>query len=199
MGALIPLIVLLIFAIVFFITYPILKRKFVYKNYNVLCSKKIRRIADKKGYKIVSDFNLDFYGENDKKIDNILIGKKYIYIFSYYLFKGDVKGTIDNNSWILEKRGDQGCEYIDNISCDLSEKNRVFSSKINANPELIMPIAIINNDCEIKVNGINNNNTFVVHYSYLKKLIKNLESRDIANLDSELIENQLEIFKNENR
>ena len=98
----------------------------------------------------------------------------------------------------MEKRRDKTNEYIDNISNQLCEKTRVFSEKISANPELILPIAILNNDCAINVNGINNNNTFVIHYSSLKKLIKNLESRDIADIDSEKEKNIYENLVNEN-
>ena len=116
-----------------------------------------------------------------------------------YYYEGYVKGDAENNSWIFTKRHSEDTEYIDNISNQLSEKTRVFSSKISANPELIMPIAIVNNECEIRVDGINDNNTFIIHYSSLKKLIKKLELRDIANLDVEEIENQFEFLQNENR
>lgn len=199
MGLLIALIILLVLAVVFFISYPILKRKFVAKKYNVLIDKKVRAISTKNNLKFLSNVRLNFYSQEKGKIDHIIFGKKYIYILANFYFDGDIKGTIDNNSWILEKRGDNGCEYIDNISYDLSEKNRVFSSKINANPELIVPIAIVNNECEIKVNGINNNNTFVVHYSSLKKLIKKLESRNLPDLDQNQLQNEYENLSNENK
>lgn len=199
MGLLIALIILLVVAVVFFISYPILKRKFVAKKYNVLIDKKVRAISTKNNLKFLSNIRLNFYNREKGKIDHIIFGKKYIYILANFYFDGDIKGTIDNNSWILEKRGDNGCEYIDNISYDLSEKNRVFSSKINANPELIVPIAIVNNECEIKVNGINNNNTFVVHYSSLKKLIKKLESRNLPDLDQNQLQNEYENLSNENK
>lgn len=198
MGWLIALIILLVLAIVFFVTFPFIKRKIVAKNYNVFCSKKIEAIAMKNNYQFLTDLKLTNFSGEEIKIDHILFGKKYIYILSNYLFDGDIKGTSKNNSWILEKRGNEGCEYIDNISDDLSRKNGVFSSKINANPELIVPVAIVNNDCEINVVGINDNNTFVVHYSSLKKLIKKLESRPISDLDSEKLKNIYENLQNGN-
>ena len=197
MGLLIALILLLVLAIVFFITFPLLKRKIISKNYNVFCNKKLKAIASKNHYKYLTNLNLNFYSKEDVKIDHILFGKKYLYILTNYYFDGDIKGTVENNSWILEKRSDKTCEYIDNISNQLSEKNRVFSEKISANPELIIPIAIVNNDCEIKVNGINNNNTFVVHYSSLKKLIKKIELRSIPDLSLEQAENLYESLQNE--
>lgn len=199
MGLLIALIVLLVLAIVFFVTFPILKRNIVSKNYNIFCSKKVKAIATKNHYNFLTNLNLTFYNNEELGIDHILFGEKYIYILMNFFFDGDIKGTADNNSWILEKNHDQGCEYIDNISNQISEKIGVFSAKIGANPELIIPIAIVNNDCLIKVNGINNNNTFVVHYFSLKKLIKKLELRDIAKLDAEKIENIYENLKNEIR
>lgn len=199
MGLLIALILLLIIAIVFFVTYPIVKGKIVTKKYGDFCSKKVKSIADKNGFKFLTNLKLVSFNREELGIDHILFGKKYIYILSNYQFNGDIKGTPDNNSWILLKRHNKGCEYIDNISNQLSEKTRVFSSKISANPELIMPIAIVNNECEIRVDGINDNNTFVIHYSSLKKLIKKLEFRDIKNLDVEEVENQYELLKNENR
>lgn len=198
MGLLIALIILLVLAIVFFISFPIFRRKIIRKKYDVFCSKKIRTIAKKNNLLFITNLKLTNYSGEEIKIDHILFGKKYIYILIDYYFNGDIKGTSENNSWILEKRHDEGCEYIDNISNDLSGKNRVFSEKITANPELIIPISIVNNDCEIKVNGINNNSTFVVHYSSLKKLIKKLESRDITNLDDEQIKNIYENLKNGN-
>ncbi len=198
MGLLIALVILLVLAIVFFITFPIIKRKIIAKKYNIFCSKKIGSIAKKNNLLFLTNLRLSNYSGEEINIDHILFGKKYIYILINYFFNGDIKGTSENNSWILEKRHDEGCEYIDNISNDLTGKNGVFSEKITANPELIIPIAIVNNDCEIKVNGINNNNTFVVHYSSLKKLIKKLESRSIANLDCEQTKNIYESLENGN-
>lgn len=192
MGLLIALILLLVLAIVFFVTFPILKRKIISKKYNAFCCKKLMSIAKKNNYKYLTNLKLIFYTKEEVKIDHILFGKKYVYILTNYYFDGDIKGTIENNSWILEKRHENTSEYIDNISNQLSEKNRVFSEKISANPELIIPIAIVNNDCEIKVNGINNNNTFVVHYSSLKKLIRKIESRLIPDLSTEQVENLYE-------
>ena len=198
MGLLIVLILLLILAVVFFITYPILKGKIITKKYNAFCAKKIRTISSKNGYQFLSNLKLSFFNGEELGINHVIFGKKYIYILTNFLFNGDIKGTSDNNSWILNKRRNEGCEYIDNISKQLSEKRGVFSAKITANPELIIPIAIINNDCEIKVEGINNNSTFVVHYSSLKRLIKKLESRDIPDLDNEQVENVYQNLRNEN-
>lgn len=198
MGLLIALIILLVLAVVFFITYPIFRKKIIGKKYDVFCAKKIKAISVKNNYKFLVDLSLSFFNSTELGIDHIIFGKKYIYILTNYFFDGDIKGTSDNNSWILNKRHNEGSEYIDNISNQLSEKRGVFSSKIAANPELIIPIAIINNDCEIMVSGINNNSTFVIHYSSLKKLIKKLESRDIANIDEEQMENLYQNIKNEN-
>ena len=197
MGLLIALILLLVLAIVFFIAFPILRRKIISKKYNSFCCKKLMSIAKKNNYKYLTNLKLNFYTKEEIKIDHILFGKKFIYILTDYYFDGDIKGTIENNSWILEKRHENTCEYIDNISNQLCEKTRVFSEKISANPELITSIAIVNNDCEIKVNGINNNNTFVVHYSSLKKLIKKIESRSIPDLSSEQVENLYENLRDE--
>lgn len=198
MGLLIVLIILLILAVIFFITYPILRGKIIAKKYDAFCAKKIKTISSKNNYKFLTDLSLSSFNNLELGIDHIIFGKKYIYILTNYFFNGDIKGTSDNNSWILTKRHNEGTEYIDNISMQLSEKRGVFSSKIAANPELIIPVAIINNECEIKVNGINNNSTFVVHYSSLKKLIKKLEARDVANLDEDQVENQYQNIKNEN-
>ncbi|MBQ0008858.1 MAG: hypothetical protein KBS97_01060 [Firmicutes bacterium] len=198
MGLLFALILLLVLAVVFFITYPILSRKIITKKYDVFCAKKIKTISTKNGYKFLTDLSLSSFNKLELGIDHIIFGKKYIYILTNYMFDGDIKGASDNNSWILKKSHNQGSEYIDNISLQLSEKRGVFSSKIAANPELIIPVAIVNNNCEIRVEGINNNSTFVIHYSSLKKLIKKLESRDVANLDEEQVEIQYQNIKNEN-
>lgn len=198
MKLLIALIVLLILAVVFFITYPIVRGKIIAKKYSSFCAKKIKTISNKNNFKFLSNLKLSFFNNEELGINHIIFGKKYIYILTEYLFDGDIKGLSDNNSWIYEKRHNKGCEYIDNISNQLSEKRGVFSAKITANPELIIPIAIINNDCEIKLSGVNDNSTFMVHYSALKKLIKKLESRNIANLDEEQVENKYQNIKNEN-
>lgn len=198
MELLITLIILLVLAIVFFVTYPIIKRKIVAKKYNDFCSRKIKAIASKNGLKYLTNLKLSFFNQNELGIDHILFGKKYFYILSNYYYDGYIKGTAKDNSWIYTKRRSNETEYIDNISEQLSEKTGVFSSKITANPELIVPIAILNNECEIRVSGINKNNTFVVHYSSLKKLIKNLESRNIENLDLKQIKNKYEILREEN-
>ena len=197
MELLITLIIALILAVIFFAFYPIVKRKILSKKYSYFCSRKIRKIASKNDYLFLTNLNLVFYSSGKAGIDHILFGKKYIFILSNYYIDGDIKGTIENNSWILEKRRDKTNEYIDNISNDLSEKSMVFSQKINVNQEIIIPIAIINNECEINVQGINKNNTFVVHYSSLNKLIKKIDSRTIGNLYFDQVKSIYENLKDE--
>lgn len=199
MTLLIVLIILFILSIAFFVCFPFVKRNIIFKKYNSFCTRKVKAIAKKYNLRYLTDINLYTFNNENIGINSILFGKKYIYIMSNYYMSGDIEGNNNFNSWTLKKRRGNGVEYIDNISNQLSEKTRVFSIKFGIDSELIMPIAIVNNDCEIKVNGINQNNTFIIHFSSFKKLIENLEKRNLVNLNEDQVELKYETIKNENR
>ena len=197
MTAFIILIVLLVLAVIFFITYPFIKVRIISENYSYFCNKKIKKIADKNNVNFLTDLKLENYNKEKLGIDSIIFGKKYIYIISNLYYDGEIKGDVKNNSWMFIKRGEKSAHYIDNLTDNLSEKTRGFCEKINANPELIVSIGLLNNECFFNIEEPNSANTFIVRYSSLKKLIRQLEERDIKSLDENLLETEYQKLKEE--
>lgn len=190
MTAFIILIVLLIIAVIFFVAYPFIRIKIISENYNYFCNKKIKKIAIKNDVNFLTNLKLENYNKEKLGIDSIIFGKKYIYIISNFYYDGEIKGDIKNNSWMFIKRGEKTAHYIDNLTDNLSEKTRGFCEKINANPELIVSIGLLNNECYFNIEEPNSPNTFIVRYSSLKKLISQLEEREIKSLDENLLEKE---------
>ena len=192
------LLILLCLAIIFFITYPIFKRRLLSRNFNNFCNKKIAYISKRNKFKFLNNLNLENFNSEKLGIDNIILGNKYIYIISNYYYDGVVKGELEDNSWNYFKKSSLNSVYVDNLYKKAKQIVDEFTSLIHVNQGLIIQISLISNECDFQVKNTNSQSSFVIHYSYLKRLIKKLESRNIASIGNENINACYEEIKKQN-
>lgn len=192
------LLILLVIAIAFFITYPIVKRLVLPEKFNVFCERIIRRFAKRNKYHLVNESRLLNFDSKQLKIDHVLFGKKYIYIIHDACLMGEVKGSLEDSSWLYKKYGERVSNYVDNL-VDVSNENiRDFAGIIGVNAEIIVAICIIPNECDFQIKGTNSTNVNVVHFSSVKRLIKNLESQNIGELNQERLDESYKTLKEKN-
>lgn len=192
------LVFLLALAIIFFVTYPKIKRNILPSKFNDYCSKKISKIAKKNNYLLIEKFNEQNFTQKDFKINHVLFGKKYIYLISDYCLIGSIEGEGSNQSWIFRNREDKSSSYIDNLNYASDENIRDFAGIFNAKSEIFIKINIVPNECNLFINSINKENSYVVQFSNLKSLISKIEGKNVSNLDEEELHKHFEIISSKN-
>lgn len=198
MPGFILLCILLVLAIVFFIGFPIYKRKILAEKYNDFCKRKIERICIKNNYKILNNLDVQNYDLQNLKIDHVVFGKKFIYLINDYYLNGDVTGDKKDNSWVYYNRVKKSTHYINNLNI-VGEKNiQDFAGIFNTNPDILLSISVIPNECRFSVKDANKPSSYVSNYWMVKKIIKYLERSKINDLNNKQLVEIFELIRSKN-
>lgn len=181
---------LLILFLIFAIIYPIEKRKILSNKFNKYCDKKINKICLKKSYFKITNFNLNI----NRKINQIILGNKYIYLISNFPLFGLISGDKKNNSWLYSKSGEKQNVYLDNLTFQGNKVIQEFASIFNINESVIVNVSLIPNECEIQVKDVNNPNNFIIHYGSIKRFLRIYENRKITPLNKDQLERYFNII-----
>lgn len=192
------LLILLVLAITFFITYPIIKRLVLPEKFNLLCGRKIGRIAIRNKIHFLNNPKFQNYVTKPEKIDHILFGKKFIYLINDYCLLGEVNGSLKDSSWRYTKYREKSSSYIDNLVNSSNKNIQDFAGIINVNPEFIVSICVIPNECFLTVEGENSTRVAIVHYSSVNKVIKHFENLEIDDLNIEQFEQTYNLLNERN-
>ena len=115
------------------------------------------------------------------------------------MYKGFVKGEINDNSWVYYNTVTKKSSYINNLSM-ISDKNlQDFAGILGINADPIVSICLVPNECDFSIRELGNDRKMVVHYSSLNKKIKELEQRNIGSLNEQQIYEQYASIKERNK
>ena len=176
--------VLLIVAIIYFFIYPLIRKKYMYRNFKYVYYKKIAKITEYNDYLLVNNVNLrnneDLIISN---INHIMLGKKYIYIIKDRYYRGAINGNKEDDIWYFFDEKNNKKEISNPMKRNEERiKNLCVLTKID--PKLCISIVLINDDCVIKdPKSLYSNNSFIISCKGLNKLIKSLEKRNVKQID----------------
>ena len=168
-----------------FIAIPVVhiyhKRQFKHYYY-----KKIYHIALYNDYYLVNDFVFKLDSKHNTVVDHLLFGNKFIYVLQDYYFEGDLTGSASDPDLVLiSKTGDKN--YVDNPYATFNKLLSRLSTATGINTDLMVGIAVVNNDCRMKINTPSKQ-FFMIQRNKLPKLIKTIENRDIGNINAEKLQ-----------
>lgn len=181
-------ITLLVLLILFLILYPIFKRKYMYRNFKVVYYKKIKSIAEKNDYLLLNNLIIKDKDISLCQIDHILFAKKYIYVIKDRFYRGAISGQKGDNIWLFFSNKDEKTEIHNPL---LVNKKRIetLANKTGISMDFFVSIVVVNNDCVLKnPKELNSKRNFIVASKNLDKLIKDIEKRDIKELDQEMLD-----------
>ena len=191
--------VLLILFVVAFVLFFIFLRKMDKKTFRKFCEKKVKRIAKRSKLLAIENLNILNYQREKVDVDQVIFGKKYIYIITDVLLKGFVKGETNDNSWVHYDTMTKKSRYIPNLSKYSDQNIREFAEILGLSNDPIVAICLIPNECDFSIKSLENNKKMVVHYSALTKKIKEFESQDIGSFNEEQIYEQYKSIKERNK
>lgn len=184
---LITIIVIGIVAI-FLIALPFVKQRYAVKNFQKVYYKRIRKIADINDYYLINNLVIKNNNQLVCRIDHVLFGDKYIYVIKDRYYRGAISGKKEDATWLFY--ANDGHKYeIDNPMRINEKRLEKLSLITQIDPSFFISIVLINDNCAVKDNeDLNKENSFLVSKKNLRKLVKNIEKRNVKNMDQKQLE-----------
>ena len=122
------------------------------------------------------------------RIDHVLFGDKYIYVIKDRYYRGAISGKKEDSTWFFYSNQKKQFE-MDNPMAMNEKRLEKLSLVTNIDKSFFISILVINDNCVVKnANELNKNNSFIVSKKNLRKLIKNIEKRNVKNMDQKQLE-----------
>ena len=182
--ALIFILLLLLFLIIF----PFAKRHYNFKNFQKIYYKEIRKIAEINDYYLINNLVIKNNNQLICRIGHVLFGDKYIYVIKDRYYRGAISGKKEDSTWFFYSNQKKQFE-MDNPMAMNEKRLEKLSLVTNIDKSVFISILVINDNCVVKnANELNKNNSFIVSKKNLRKLIKNIEKRNVKNMDQKQLE-----------
>lgn len=182
--ALIFILLLLLFLIIF----PFAKRHYNFKNFQKIYYKEIKKIAEINDYYLINNLVIKNNNQLICRIDHVLFGDKYIYVIKDRYYRGAISGKKEDSTWFFYSNQKKQFE-MDNPMAMNEKRLEKLSLVTNIDKSFFISILVINDNCVVKnANELNKNNSFIVSKKNLRKLIKNIEKRNVKNMDQKQLE-----------
>ena len=172
--------VLLGIAIVSTIAFPYVYRHVYQNKYHQIYGRKIYHLAMRKDYYLIHQLTLNSHDNSRFVVDHLMFGDKYIYVFYDFYCDADLYGKSTDNSLLI--KGKKNNSYTDNPVLLAKQKMRELSVLTNLDESLFIPIALVNDSCNI----INYDDNYTLVYARkLKKAIEYYENQNVKPLNQE--------------
>ena len=182
-----------------FVVFLVVIRRMDSKTFTKYCEGRIRRFAKHNKLLAIDKLNILNYSREKLEANHVIFGKKYIYLITDLMVKGFVKGDVNDNSWVYFNKNTKKTHYLSNLS-KVSDKNiQEFAGILGINPDPIVAICLVPNECDFSIKQLGSDHKMVVHYSSFARKIKELEKRPIGSLNEEQIYEQYKAIKERNR
>lgn len=183
-------VILLLLFLAVAVIYPLIRKKFMYKNFRLIYYKKIHALVLKNDYFLLN--NIVLKNDNDivlAHIDHIVFANKYIYVIRDRYFKGALSGEKDDNIWIFSTKKIER-EEIENPLMKNDKRIDKLCELSKISKDLIISLVLVNNDCLIKnEENLNSKKSYIVHLKELNKLIKKIEKKStLGDIDQKSLE-----------
>ena len=174
--------------LLFLIIFPFAKRHYNFKNFQKIYYKEIRKIAEINDYHLINNLVIKNNNHLICRIDHVLFGDKYIYVIKDRYYRGAISGKKEDSTWFFYSNQKKQFE-MDNPMAMNEKRLEKLSLVTNIDKSFFISILVINDNCVVKnANELNKNNSFIVSKKNLRKLIKNIEKRNVKNMDQKQLE-----------
>ena len=173
---------IVVFALSFFFIFLPLRERHIKNHFKEYCYKQIYKVAFDEDYYLINNFTFKVDGKT-VCIDHILFGNKYFYVIIDNYLPGDLIGNENDKSLILIDRHNQKF-YTENQFQTCKALMDYLKAKTGIGKDLLIGIAIVNNDCKVGVES-NSKQFYIIQRNKFKKLVKAIESREVAKINQQ--------------
>ena len=171
--------IVVITLLVLFVILPS-KERYIKNHFQEYCYKEIYRLAFNEDYYLINNltFKVDY---KSVCIDHVLFGNKYFYVIIDTYLPGDLIGKENDKSLILIDNHNQK-HYTENQFLTCKALIDCLKAKTGIDKELLIGIAIVNNDCKVGVES-DSKQLYIIQRNKFKKLVKAIESREVGKIN----------------
>lgn len=168
-------------AILFFALFPFIQRKIYLKNPKKAYWRSIYRLAMDYDYYLINNLTLQNVDNKKLVIDHLLFGDKYLYLIYDVYYDGAVKYKREDNSWLYYYgRGNKiNQQYVTNPLLANNKRLKKLAVQTCLDEQYFISIILVNDDCLIEEINEINGNEFLLKKKHLKKIINEIESRNV--------------------
>ena len=151
-------------------------------------------------YYLINELSLKLNDDTLVNIDHLLLANKYLFLISDYYFEGTVENKIKDRSWIYYY-GDYkkpNKMIIDNPMMVNDKRVKKYLKFTKFDKSFVISVVVVNNDCKINELANNDNDSYVVKIKNLEKLVKEIEARDVGEIDQMQLSNVVNELANRN-
>lgn len=134
----------------------------------------------RKDYYLIHKLTLKSHDNSVLVIDHLMFADKFIYVFYDFYCEADLYGKSTDNSFLV--KGKKNYSYTDNPVLLAKKHMKELAMLIDFDESLFVPIALVNNSCNIISYDDNNS---LVYVRKLKDVIRFYESKDVDPLNQE--------------
>ena len=163
-------------------------KKFLRRHYfRHYMGRKIYQIAHDNDYLLLQNLVLKVDNEHYAKFDHILFGNKYFYCICDKSYKGDVIGSYRDEIWQIytSETNHQGIKNPLRVN---QRRVEHFSLVTGIDKEMLINIVVVNDDSLCSCIGLRSESVYICKASELKKLIYELESRNVPPFEDHELE-----------
>lgn len=180
---------ILILSAIFFLIYPIIYRYNLKKNFIATYGKSIYKFVYKEDYYLINRLILSHADGTHIHVDHFLAGNKYVYVIKDKYFDGAVMGNYNDQTWIFatKKHKKVRKQKIDNPILLNRVRIHLLEQITHIDESMIISVILINDDAIIDDSLKRKNfegNEFLIKRRELPKLVKTIEGREVADLNS---------------
>ena len=181
----IALAILTTLSILFFLLFPLIKRNSLRKNFINSYGRVVYGLANEKDFYLINRLLLKSNDGNNIDIDHLLLTNKYIFVIKDFYFEGALLGKDLDNAWVYyygdTKKPNK--KIIKNPIFENDNRLNKLSMITGLDKSLLVPVILVNNDCDLSLLKIEDSNNHIMHLKELGTFIEKMESQNIAPLD----------------
>ena len=180
------IVVLLLTLLIFF--QPYVKKQYHLRHFRHYMGRKVYRVAKDYDYCLLQNFTMQLDSKHTAHFDHILFGDKYFYCVVDKSWKGSVIGSAHDEHWIYYHPRTNQKQMIKNPLRVNKTRLEKFSLLTGIDEEMLISIVVVNDECTFSCSGLRSDTEYIVHASDFKKLIHEIEHRDVPPFEAQAIE-----------
>jgi hypothetical protein len=166
------------------------------RRYLYVYGKSIYKLALYTDFYLINKLKIPLDEQQNAHIDHLLFGEKFIYVIKDKYYQGGVSGKEDDQSWVYFPFHRRGAFYIPNPFLINRQRIEKLTLVTGLDKSLFINVIVVNNDCLLDDIDTKKADNYIVNLKHLAKLIKAIETRNIAKInDEQLAQAVLDINK----
>lgn len=174
---------LIILALIFL---PLIRNLYIKNHFQKCVYRKVYNCALYNDFYLINSLPIS-NGDRFSPLDHVLFSDKYIYVIKDRYYKDAISASINDKVWLSYSSNGATTELPNPIMLNELRCNKFAISK-NIDRSFFISIVVVNDDAYIEQKDeLNSFNSFICRKKDLKKLINNIEKRDVSDFNAEIL------------